>query len=110
MTVDAGMKRTSRAFSYQRIIIPLLTVLTDSQIRRCVVEERPNRLYAFLYGLGRNESSSLELRLVDMFVQLTERGSMADEIAERAKVLHWTEVALPLALYMKEVGHVHKKE
>ena len=68
------------------------------------MEQRPNIIYALLYGLGRSEPTSLELRLVDLFAELTERGSLEDRNAPGGVRLHWTDIAMPLALYMREVG------
>ena len=115
---DPSLLRPKKsAFSFERVIIPLLRVLTSDQIRKSVMSEWINQLFSVLHNM-----EHLELRLVTLFEEVTScpdlltcessGGSISDMddavVGSGIAPLFpscWADVALPIALLMREVAN-----
>jgi hypothetical protein len=97
---------SSSTFSFQREVVPLLRVLTAPQIRKAVVSQWANRLYATLHGM-----EGLELRLARLVHEccVEEKIAAAWQGGHGPKALaelwpdDWNDVLLPTAYLMREV-------
>lgn len=106
MCLDSSTSRSSLRFSFPCVIVPLIRALTAEGLRKSVMREATNALYALLHSMA-----SLELRLSRLFDEWTQRpiflppqyhGSGRSTGREAMLPTKWEDAALPIALLMRE--------